>query len=1278
MSWCRIELFGGFGVRVNGKLITRFRTRKTASLLAYLAYHLNRLHPREMLVEMFWRDNKPKQGRNSLSKAVSSLSHQLSLPVDSGSILYADRFYVGLRAEFVSTDVADFDAHLKMARSSRSVQERIFHLAEAVKVYRGELLPEFYDNWIELERLKRSEQFESAIQELVNFYERTGNLMQALHYARLALTVDPFSEFACERIMRLLLAIHQPAEALREFQAFSQRLKEQLGHEVAIISTRLRSLVDQANQQLSQLPQRDEIFSVSPKGLWIRSNFPQHPETINLLSVFWQHCNNGQNPSKTLRDLVGRHSGQIIKVEDNALFSVFPSARLALECAVMCRNRLRECNARCFVDTVDLSDEEDLTRALKQARELLSKFVKDGQVICSETTAALLKRNGCFPANLQKAKSLNALKSVKLFVVNSFNPPNKEGKSNLPPLITRFFGRSQELEQLRQWVLKERAPLVTLVGLGGSGKTRLALEFGHKVTNDFQGNVFFVSLQGAKEATILGEALTKALGLQISSEKEPSETAIQVLLGRRCLLIWDGFEQVLPEGLEILHDVMNRLPMAQNLVTSRCPLNLPQERVLPVMPLPFPQNSTCDGEEVELDLDAISQFPSVQMFVDRARAICPDFSLTGRTASKIAEICFRLEGLPLAIELTVSWLANLSLSQISERLKHRLKFLQTQRRNVPQRHKSIKAVLAMTWELLPEDLKYALACLSVFRSGATIDALQAVAGMKNINEAVSQLQGWGLVFPVGQQIFEQRFTLLDIVREFVLETLDRKVLNDLHHRHSKFFALLAEKFAKSEGRGGKRWSEWLRRMEAERENLRAALEWTVGNEPQTALQLMRSLKAFWSIQGTFDEAYRWSQRILDRISPEEVDLRTKALVLTGYWAIKVGDCERARKLCESALALYEQSSDELGQAEAHLLLAEIAFLRGDYRTANRHTRLSLDKYRAKGELEGEARISFTLGLIAFRQGDLQSSKRHYEQSLKLWKSLDDRMQVETVRVGLASVAWRQGNFVKAYELYGKALKFWSVVSPMKAAGILADWGLIALSVGDYERAQKHYETALEIRRKNGDQLGVGAALNGLASVAWRKGNFDEAQKLFSEALSIFQTIGNRWCIALTLTDLGNLALLRGKNKLARSLLSQSLQIWRELGDRWGIANALRKLAVSETRCGNFKEALNYLQESLQICQDLRDKLGIVETMEALAEIFHEMGNCALSVRFLSAAENLRRRLGAPLPEVRRERLTILQNELRDRLGQSRFETEWCGRKINLRCLFSHIKLKTPT
>ncbi len=247
---------------------------------------------------MFWGDSEPKQGRNSLSKAVSSLRKQLSFQeCNESSIIFADRFYVGLRAEFVSTDVADFDAHLKMARSFRSVQERIFHLAEAVKVYRGELLPEFYDNWIELERLKRSEQFESAIQELVNFYERTGNLMQALHYARLALTVDPFSEFACERIMRLLLAIHQPAEALHEFQAFSQRLKEQLGHEVAIISTRLRSLVDRANQQLSQLPQRDEIFRSLLRACGFVPIFPNIPR----LSLCFRSFGNIAITVKTLQ-----------------------------------------------------------------------------------------------------------------------------------------------------------------------------------------------------------------------------------------------------------------------------------------------------------------------------------------------------------------------------------------------------------------------------------------------------------------------------------------------------------------------------------------------------------------------------------------------------------------------------------------------------------------------------------------------------------------------------------------------------------------------------------------------------------------------------------------------------------------------------------------------------------------------------------------------------------------------------------------------------------------
>lgn len=449
MPPCRIELFGGLRVYFNGRLITRFRTRKTASLLAYLAYHLDRIHSRELLVEMFWGNSNSERGRNSLSKAVSSLRKQLSFQGgDKDSVIIADRFYVGLKSELVSTDIADFETHLKMANSARLTSERIFHLSEAVKFYRGELLPEFYDDWVERERLRRSGQFELAIQELVNLHEQMGDIKRALNYARLATTIEPFSEIALEQVLRLLLAINQPAEAIREFKFFLQRLKERFGSEAFVESTRLRLFVNQAEQRLNQLQRHKENPVVSQKGSWIRTNFSRHFGTVTLLAVFWRACDRGQHFTKTLEDLVEHYNGQIVRVKGNTLFSIFPSASRALECAFACREQLQKCSARCFLDTVDLISKGDLFLALKRANRLISRFVKDDQVVCLETTATLLKQNSSFLLNLRKAKFLGVPKSLRLFTVNIFGLAKKR-KNQSACFNLKFFSVAQKNQNSR-------------------------------------------------------------------------------------------------------------------------------------------------------------------------------------------------------------------------------------------------------------------------------------------------------------------------------------------------------------------------------------------------------------------------------------------------------------------------------------------------------------------------------------------------------------------------------------------------------------------------------------------------------------------------------------------------------------------------------------------------------------------------------------------------------------------------------------------------------------
>lgn len=1278
MVWCRIKLFGGLRVWINGHPVVRFRTRKTASLLAYLAYHLDRLHPREMLVEMFWSESELAKGRNSLSKAISSLRKQFSpISWDNSSILYADRFYVGLKPELVTTDVSEFDANLRSAQIVHSEIERIRYLEEAVKVYSGSLLPEFEDVWIEPERLRRWEQFESAVNELVNANLRAGNWDKALEYSRLALSVEPLSEIACERLMKVLLALNQPAEALREFHSFRERLIEHFGQNAPVFSHRLKTLVNDAERQLENERKKVSASPFFPKvsdKILVSPNLLVQAGTISLLVVLCRSQVKGDEMKRPLRELIHRNSGRVIDFSREIVVGVFPRAHLALECAFACRDQLKGHCLRCFVDTFDFVENGNFESILHITIKVLLDIIKDDQVVCSESTAVLVKRNENLKVSLKPLRLLNTLTKtpILLFEIELVNP-NKLAATNLPSLTTNFFGRSEELEQLLNLFLEEKVKLVTLVGLGGCGKTRLALEFAQRILSEYEGAVWFLPIQGASSPLKMGETLAKVLGLQTSIEQEPLELAIQGLKGKKCLLIWDGFEQVMPEGAKFLRELSERIPDAQFLVTSRCPLNLPWERVLPILPLPFPE--PCRDDE-PLELQLLSKFPSVQMFVDRAKLVCPDFQFTERNAKKVFQICAQLEGIPLSIELTASWLAKMSLSQILERLKKPLEFLQNRSRNIPERHRSLKEVLKATWQLLPSKLRRVLASMSVFRGGATLDALQTILETEDLMETISELKKWALIRDIATNGSERRFIILDTMAEFVEREIGNEELEQLKAKHANYYLFLAEQFADNRGREAKDWVQWLLRMETERDNLRAALDWTTKNEPQMALRLMISLTNFWCLQGTVEEAFQWAQKIRARISHRDEQLYADASLLFGNWSIRVGNYPFAQTLCESAIIIYKRIGDLRRQGEALLNLSQIATLQGNYETALKYAKKSLEKFKEIKEPSGEAFAQSQLGLISFRLGKFQDSQIHYEQSVHIFESLGDRFNLMGAKVGLANIAWMQGEYEKAYSIYEEALGFWTEVSPTKAAGILTDWGLIALMVGDYERAQKHYEAALKTREKLGDLVGVGAALNGLASVAWRTGKLIEAQKLLLESLSIFQSVKNRWCIALTLTDLGNLALLRGENKIAQRTLSQSLRFWRNLKDPWGIANSLRKLALASARCGKYSEAIEQIRDSMELSESIGDKLGIVESAETLAEILCQDGSKDFAVQLLSAAAKLRAQMRTPPPNVKQEFLMNLLNRLRSELGQIQFEREWqSGQKLNLHNLLNTIKDK---
>jgi predicted ATPase/DNA-binding SARP family transcriptional activator len=1243
MAWVRVEFFAGLRVWVKGQPVLRFRTKKTASLLAYLAYHLDRLHLRELLADMFWGESEPEQARNSLSKALSSLRQQLTFP-DSVSVspIYSDRFCVGFRSEHVSTDVSEFENHLRAAQTARSVHERISHLSNAIQLYRGELLPDFSDEWVEIERVRRAEQFSEAVQEIVNLYERMGDLKRALHFARLGLKYEPFSETFCERVIRLLLITNHPAEALKEFHEFNRRLEANFGSHSSLFSARLTALVKEAEQKVSSSQQQLQTSG----ALCGRNEVQPLIGTVTLLTFAWKQRGKFNFP-QALCEIVNRHSGQVVNSENSFLAAVFPCAYWAVECAFDCCSNLPDDSLRCFVDTVDLTGPEQLSDLLGKLRQSIAFVDGNGRVICSETTRALLKRS-----------------QSNLALLSSFAPSEPQKiQPDLPP-TQKFFGREEELAQLRKWLLDEGTRLVSIVGIGGIGKTHLALEFAHRSLDEYEGAIWFVPLQDAKGFEELGELLARALKLPITPEQPVFERAIQFLSSVQGLLILDGIEGALHEGASFVKEILERAPKVQSLVTSRRPLGLPEEKLLPLMPLPVPEvpeNATND------DIKGLSKCPSVQMFVDRARKFRPDFQINERTAKKVASICARLEGMPLAIELAASWLSSISLNQILERLEQPMSFLKTSRREIPERHRSLQLVLANSWQMLTEPMRKILTSLSVFQSGASPDAIAFVSGLPE--ELLDQARSWGLVRCNETSSGEPRFRLLDTVREFVNSQMMSEEKQNLLKRSGQFFVELAEGFNGGEGKSATEWANWLQRMDLERDNLRETLTWAIGNEPELALRLLRAAQPFWQLRWSWQEIFNFVKSLFNSVSDAPPLIRAEAAILVSEWAVACGDFELASSMGRTALKLFAQIGDALGQGKAHLLLSEVAYRKGNYRDALQHAETSIAFFKAQKNLRQQAVSEFTLGKIFFRQGDMERSQFYYTRCLKTFEALGDEYWVASAKSGLASIAWRKCRYKVALSLYESALNFWRTVSPEHAAALLNDMGLIALFMGNYDEARQHYEAARAIRASLGARLGEAATLNGIASVAWRQGHLEEAERFYSQALEVFREIGDRWCVALTLMDLGNVALLLGRTKQACELLSQSLSEWQKLGDQWGIAKAMQKLGTATLSEGKETKAFSCLMESLRLSEAIGDKIGVAEAMESLAELAYRLNEPSVAVQLLAAASKVRRQIFAPLPPVLEGKRNKFVDSLRTALGHAQFKVEWRkGQETQINCI----------
>src|SRR5579884_874780 len=672
--------------------------------------------------------------------------------------------------------------------------------------------------------------------------------------------------------------------------------------------------------------------------------------------------------------------------------------------------------------------------------------------------------------------------------------------ARLPLKLTRFFGREKELARLEQILQpasrasmraadplaeEESARLVTLIGPGGAGKTRLAIEAARRLTEPFAQAVTFVPLADVTDPEGIADTVLKALGRPRSPNRPALDQVVAALTGRPALLILDNCEHLIQGCAEVAWTLLERLPSLSCLATSRQPLGLDGEIEQVVPPLPVP---TQPGSP-----ERLMEFACVQMFVDRAQKVRPGFEVTAQNGEYIVAVCQRLEGLPLAIELAAARAQVLTPAQMLKQLEARFDFLVSRREQIDARHRTLREAIAWSYQLLPMELQQFFARLSVFRGGWTLEAAQAVCMEPEALDFTEQLLQRSLLM-AEEQGDTMRFQMLETLRDFAAEQLRETDRDATRRRHAEFYLEFAEE-AQPHLRGSAR-GPWMERLDAERENFRAALAWAEAEE--IGLRLAGALWPFWLMRGSVGEGRRFLTEVLTKNLSAAPEMRAKALNGLGNLARRQGDFEPARKALEESLTLCRASGDEAGLAQ----------------TLN------------------------NLALLADAQGDHAQARAYNEESLEILRALDDRWSIAGALNNLGRRAQELGDLDAACDCFQECHQIYQELGDVEYAALaLHNLGSVAMDKGDLEVARGAFEHSLALFREMGNRSWVAILLRNLGEVLYLQGDYALARPLLKESLMIHQEAGDKSHVARVLISLSHLARSEGYPRRALRLLA---------------------------------------------------------------------------------------------------------------------------------------------
>jgi predicted ATPase/DNA-binding CsgD family transcriptional regulator len=668
--------------------------------------------------------------------------------------------------------------------------------------------------------------------------------------------------------------------------------------------------------------------------------------------------------------------------------------------------------------------------------------------------------------------------------------------------LTPIVGREREAAALRDLLAGRAARLVTLTGPGGVGKTRLAIEVASTLEGGFD-KVAFVPLAPVGDAGLVAATIAQAVGLEASDETAAGALTAHLRAGT-ILLILDNVEH-LPAAGPLLVELLGATPGLAVLATSQAPLRVSGEQRFPVPPLTLPDPGPLPSAA------SLDRFGAVRLFVDRAQAVRPGFVVDDQNAGDVVEICRRLDGLPLAIELAAARISIFPPHALLGRLASRLELLTDGANDQPERLRSLRAGLAWSHDLLSADEQRLFRRLAVFAGGCTLAAAEAVdpGGASATLDLVAGLVDRSLLQPVATDGGEPRFAMLETIRAYAMERLEASgEALPARRAHAAWFRSLAERA--QPGLRGPDQQHWRDVLEADLDNLRAALAWTLAAAaPEDADQgvlLVGALWYFWFQRGLTGEARRWLTRALARARQDRA--RAEALLGAGTLAWRQGDLSAAKVHLEESAALWRDHDDRAGLAEALHVLGHVRFDQRDLLAARELFEESLQAYRRAGDTVGGLPLLGDLGLVAYHEGADATADGILRESLTLYREHGLKDRVAGALNLLGDLAQQGGDHDQATARYQESLALWEELRGTPGiASALHKLGQVSRSTGDLGTARARLAESLALQQELGNRQGVAECLAGLAGTAAAAGHPERAARLLAASSGLLEAIG---------------------------------------------------------------------------------------------------------------------------------------------------------------------------